>query len=195
MPNQLKVVNTDANFICLRNAFRDTDNEADFIFNGLNDSVGSSGWWDVKYSCVGLSFFHRLAECRIQVAQDKARISYFSNGSKDGQAQVGLASLLWRDSSNHFCAICEGFCDVESALANVREMRAGLFRSGWSAYRLPSQTLAKDLRILVDEQVPNRVIVGFASSSLRERPASNLSGLSAKVEIINTARALTRAYK
>ena len=47
---------TYADFVLLRNTFRDADDETNLVFNRLDDSVRGGGWGDVEDGRVGLHF-------------------------------------------------------------------------------------------------------------------------------------------
>lgn len=107
---------TDANLICLRDALRNAHNEANLVLDSFDNCVGSRGWRHVENGSIRFCRLNRLANSYQPIMLDSAKYTHLSNSSENWQSQMGLASLLWRHSSNHVCTIRKCFGNVESTL-------------------------------------------------------------------------------
>lgn len=47
------------------------------------------------------------------------QVTHLAHAAKDGQAEMGCSRFLWRNTSDHIGAICEGLFDVKGGLTNV----------------------------------------------------------------------------
>ena len=90
---------TYANHILLGNTLGNGNNQGDLGLNGLQDGTGGHGGRDVDDGSIGLDLPGSV-----------------SNGVEDGETQVGLATLLGGDTSNHVGAVVNGLLGVESTL-------------------------------------------------------------------------------
>ena len=81
-----------------------------------------------------------------------------------------LACLLGGDTADHVCAICESLFAVECTL---KYQLFSYYKRilGATTCRLAREALAKDLGVLVDEEVPDGILVAATGGRLGERPA------------------------
>lgn len=98
---------TYADHVLLGDSLGNSDNQRNLSLNGLHDSTSSHRGRDVDDRGVGLKILGGI-----------------SNGVEDGKAQMGLATLLGRDTSNHVGTILDGLLGVESTLViSIGEQR------------------------------------------------------------------------
>lgn len=155
-----------ADHVMLRDTFSDGNNERDFVFNSVQDGSGSAGRRDVDNRCIGLDFLNSLTMYRpiYQYPTSWASllflptIKYLTDRAKDGKAQVSLASLLWRNTTDDVGAVRDSLLRVESTLF-IKTSLATLFARvprefSPNIYLFTGEALANDLGVLVDHQVP-----------------------------------------
>lgn len=87
---------SDTDLILLGDTFGDSDDEGDFVLDGLNDGVGGTGGRNVEDGSVGLCLANSLLD-----------------GTEDGQAKVSLTGLLGRNTADELSAVLESLLAVE----------------------------------------------------------------------------------
>lgn len=128
----------DPDLVGLRDSFCDGDDQGHLSLDGLDDGISSKRRWDIDDRGVRLC----LLDC-------------IPHASKNGEAQVGLSSLLWAYTTDELCSICKGLFTVERSCTSC-------------------ETLADDLGVSLDKQVFQCVLVGRAQDRGREGGSERL---------------------
>ena len=97
--------------------------------------------------------------------------AHLFNAAEDGESEVRLPRLLRRDTTDHASAVRECLFYMESTLTSRQGQKEWSSIKVYETHSLSRETLAKNLRVLVDEEVGDGQVVITAGRRLRERPA------------------------